>query len=72
MTHTAQRLLADIRKLAPHITSRAAEIEAGHRTPDQLLSDGETKLGHRTGEMTLGPPQVWGCEGQNGIFASFV
>jgi alkylation response protein AidB-like acyl-CoA dehydrogenase len=37
MTHTAQRLLADIRKLAPHITSRAAEIEAAHRTPIELV-----------------------------------
>jgi alkylation response protein AidB-like acyl-CoA dehydrogenase len=37
MTQTAQRLLADIRKLAPHITSRAAEIEAGHRTPIELV-----------------------------------
>jgi alkylation response protein AidB-like acyl-CoA dehydrogenase len=37
MTQTAQRLLADIRKLAPHITSRAAEIEAGRRIPLDLV-----------------------------------
>jgi alkylation response protein AidB-like acyl-CoA dehydrogenase len=37
MIQTAQRLLADIRKLAPHITSRAAEIEAGRRIPLDLV-----------------------------------
>jgi alkylation response protein AidB-like acyl-CoA dehydrogenase len=37
MTQTAQRLLADIRNLAPHITSRAAEIEAGRRIPFDLV-----------------------------------
>src|SRR6267143_4714932 len=36
MTRTAQRLLADIRELAPHVTSRAAEIEAGRRIPTDL------------------------------------
>jgi acyl-CoA dehydrogenase-like protein len=33
MTQTAQRLLADIRELAPQVFSRAAEIEAGRRIP---------------------------------------
>jgi hypothetical protein len=33
MTQTAQRLLAEIRKLVPHTTSRAAEIEARRRIP---------------------------------------
>src|ERR1700716_3768528 len=37
MTRTAQRLLADIRELAPHVTSRAAEIEAGRRIPPDLV-----------------------------------
>jgi alkylation response protein AidB-like acyl-CoA dehydrogenase len=37
MTQTAQRLLADIRELGPHITSRAAEIEAGRRIPLDLV-----------------------------------
>src|SRR3977135_2142668 len=37
MTRTAQRLLADIRELAPHVTSRAAEIEAGRRIPTDLV-----------------------------------
>jgi alkylation response protein AidB-like acyl-CoA dehydrogenase len=37
MTQTAQRLLADIRKLAPQITSRAAEIEPGRRIPLYLV-----------------------------------
>src|SRR5258708_21540319 len=37
MTQTAQRLLADIRKLAPRVTSRAAEIEAGRRIPLDLV-----------------------------------
>jgi alkylation response protein AidB-like acyl-CoA dehydrogenase len=37
MTQTARRLLADIRKLAPHITSRAAEIEARRRIPLDLV-----------------------------------
>ena len=34
---TAQRLLADIRELAPAIASRAAEIEAGRRIPLDLV-----------------------------------
>src|SRR5258708_37356845 len=37
MTRTAQRLLADIRELAPLVTSRAAEIEAGRRIPPDLV-----------------------------------
>src|ERR1700704_3400406 len=37
MTRTAQRLLADIRELAPHVTSRAAEIESGRRIPTDLV-----------------------------------
>src|SRR3981081_3241837 len=37
MTQTAQRLLADIRALAPHAASRAAEIEAGRRIPLDLV-----------------------------------
>jgi alkylation response protein AidB-like acyl-CoA dehydrogenase len=37
MTQTAQRLLADIRELAPHAASRAAEIEAGRRIPPDLV-----------------------------------
>src|SRR5215469_1803104 len=36
MTRT-QRLLASIRELAPGITSRAAEIEAGRRMPPDLV-----------------------------------
>jgi indole-3-acetate monooxygenase len=38
-TKTAKRMLADIRKLAPRITSRAAEIEAGRRIPLDLLEE---------------------------------
>src|SRR5260221_11319844 len=34
---TSQRLLADIRELAPDITARAAEIEAGRRIPLDLV-----------------------------------
>jgi alkylation response protein AidB-like acyl-CoA dehydrogenase len=37
MTSTARRLLADIRELAPDITARAAEIEAGRRIPAELV-----------------------------------
>jgi alkylation response protein AidB-like acyl-CoA dehydrogenase len=37
MSQTTQRLLADIRELAPHVTSRAAEIEAGRRIPPDLV-----------------------------------
>jgi indole-3-acetate monooxygenase len=37
MMSTARRLLADIRELAPHITARAAEIEAGRRIPEDLV-----------------------------------
>jgi indole-3-acetate monooxygenase len=36
-TTSAKRLLADIRDLAPDITSRAAEIEAGRRIPPDLV-----------------------------------
>jgi alkylation response protein AidB-like acyl-CoA dehydrogenase len=37
MTDTAKRLLADVRQLAPDITPRAAEIEAGRRIPLDLV-----------------------------------
>src|ERR1700731_3434352 len=37
MSKTAQRLLADIRELAPQVFSRAAEIEAGGRIPPDLV-----------------------------------
>ena len=37
MTNPTQRLLADIHELAPGITARAAEIEAGRRTPPDLV-----------------------------------
>jgi indole-3-acetate monooxygenase len=37
MTNVAERLLADIRELAPEIAARAAEIEAARRTPLDLV-----------------------------------
>jgi indole-3-acetate monooxygenase len=37
MMRTAKRLLVDIRELAPDITARAAEIEAGRRIPPDLV-----------------------------------
>src|ERR1700704_2664928 len=37
MTQTAQRLLADIRELAPHVALRAAEIEAERCIPPDLV-----------------------------------
>jgi alkylation response protein AidB-like acyl-CoA dehydrogenase len=37
MSQTAQRLLADIRELAPHVAARATEIEAGRRIPPDLV-----------------------------------
>jgi alkylation response protein AidB-like acyl-CoA dehydrogenase len=37
MTEAAKRLLADIRELAPNITTRIAEIEAGRRIPLDLV-----------------------------------
>jgi alkylation response protein AidB-like acyl-CoA dehydrogenase len=37
MTQTAKHLLAGIRELAPCITARAAEIEAGRRIPQDLV-----------------------------------
>jgi alkylation response protein AidB-like acyl-CoA dehydrogenase len=37
MINRTQRLLANIRELAPGITSRAAEIEAGRRMPPDLV-----------------------------------
>jgi alkylation response protein AidB-like acyl-CoA dehydrogenase len=37
MTNAAKRLLANIRELAPSITSRAVEIEAGRRMPPDLV-----------------------------------
>jgi hypothetical protein len=36
MNNSAERLLADIQKLAPDITARAAEMEAGRRFPLDL------------------------------------
>src|SRR5262245_2889201 len=36
-THSAQRLLANIRDLAPGLTARAAEIEEGRRIPPDLV-----------------------------------
>jgi indole-3-acetate monooxygenase len=37
MSQTAQRFLADIRELAPHVAARATEIEAGRRIPPDLV-----------------------------------
>jgi indole-3-acetate monooxygenase len=37
MNKTAERILADLRALAPEITARAAEIEAGRRVPVDLV-----------------------------------
>jgi Acyl-CoA dehydrogenase, N-terminal domain len=37
MTYIAERLRADIRKLAPDIAARAAEIEAARRLPPDLV-----------------------------------
>jgi alkylation response protein AidB-like acyl-CoA dehydrogenase len=37
MTSTAERLLANIRELAPAITARAADIEAARRIPLDLV-----------------------------------
>jgi hypothetical protein len=37
MTNTVKRVLADIHELTPHVTSRAAEIEAGRRIPPDLV-----------------------------------
>ena len=37
MSNRAKRLLADIQDLAPEIIARAAEIEAGHRVPLDLV-----------------------------------
>src|SRR5258705_13954725 len=37
MTTTAKRLLAEIQALAPGISSRATEIEAGRRMPPDLV-----------------------------------
>src|SRR5580692_6418521 len=37
MSQTAQRFLADIRELAPHVTARATEIEAERRIPLDLV-----------------------------------
>jgi hypothetical protein len=37
MTNPARTLLSDIRKLAPEITSRIPEIEAGGRIPIDLV-----------------------------------
>ena len=41
MTNPTERLLANIRELAPGITSRAAEIEAGRRMPPDLVGSAE-------------------------------
>jgi indole-3-acetate monooxygenase len=38
MTNTVKRVLADIQELTPHVTSRAAEIEAGRRIPPDLVN----------------------------------
>jgi hypothetical protein len=38
MKNTAKSLLVNISELAPHISSRAAEIEAGRRVPPESLS----------------------------------
>jgi alkylation response protein AidB-like acyl-CoA dehydrogenase len=37
MTNPAERLLADIRQLAPDLTARAAQIEAGRQLPPDLV-----------------------------------
>src|SRR5260370_25434813 len=37
MSQTGQCFLADIRELAPHVTARATEIEAGRRIPPDLV-----------------------------------
>jgi alkylation response protein AidB-like acyl-CoA dehydrogenase len=37
MTNTVKRVLADLQELTPHVTSRAAEIEAGRRIPPDLV-----------------------------------
>ena len=37
VTNVTNRLLSDIRALAPEITARAAEIEAGRRIPLDLV-----------------------------------
>ena len=37
MTNKAKNLLTNISELAPHISSRAAEIEAGRRMPPDLV-----------------------------------
>jgi hypothetical protein len=37
MPDPTQRLLANLRELAPGITARAAEIGAGRRTPPDLV-----------------------------------
>src|SRR5215469_4324667 len=37
MTNTSQRMVADVRKLAPEIISRAAEIEALRHVPSDLI-----------------------------------
>jgi indole-3-acetate monooxygenase len=37
MTNVTERMLSDIRALAPEITARAAEIEAGRRIPPDLV-----------------------------------
>src|SRR5262245_18398186 len=37
MTNAAESLLTDIRRLAPDIKSRAAEIETGRRVPPDLI-----------------------------------
>src|SRR3981189_1936773 len=58
MTWTAQRLLADIRELAPHVTSRAAEVEAGRRIPIDLVE----VLGSPCGCSTVAPTRHGGLE----------
>jgi hypothetical protein len=44
VVQTAARLLADIPKLEPHITSRAAEIDSGRRIRNLRALDGVADL----------------------------
>src|SRR5258708_33798614 len=66
MINTAEHLLADIRELAPVITERATEIEAGGRIPPDLVeplrSIGvfRTLLPHSHGGLELAPPKAPG------------
>jgi alkylation response protein AidB-like acyl-CoA dehydrogenase len=55
MTNAAERVLTNIRRLAPEITARAAEIEAARRIPRDLLE----KL-RSTGAFRMFKPQSHG------------